>query len=407
MDRAAPPASTAPRLRLDEPLPAEVLRGVSGGLAAYRNYPAFSWLWLRKRTLLFVLVLSGFGALGGLRVWLGSRDLGNAVAVGALSVLGFLGIATIGPLLATGVRHLRLRLRRERVLVVVALLVGMVGALGVDTWASDAIEGRLPGRPAGKTLENAQTPLSLAFNLVVLAAIYGTLGGGLALRAYFGEPRRLAELARQRELADLRTAKHNADVRLGVLQAQVEPHFLFNTLASVRSLIASDPARAASTIDALVDYLRATIPRLRDDAAAVVSTLGQQVDLCARYLELMAVRMGGRLGYDIAVEPALRATEFPPLLLISLVENAVKHGIEPKPGPGRIRISAAIRGDMLEVKVSDDGAGLRGELGSGTGLANLRAQLAARHGDRARFTLSAAPGSGTEAVIELPHVEAG
>jgi sensor histidine kinase YesM len=190
-----------------------------------------------------------------------------------------------------------------------------------------------------------------------------------------------------------------------VLQAQVEPHFLFNTLASVRSLIPADPGRAQSTIDALVDYLRATIPRLRDDAAqadsGISSTLGQQLEICESYLRLMQVRMGDRLSYQIDVPAGERATSFPPLLLITLVENAVKHGIEPRPGPGRIVIRIVRQAGRLTVTVQDDGQGLRDGFGTGVGLGNVREQLLVRYGERARVTLSGAAGGGTVASIVI------
>ena len=246
----------------------------------------------------------------------------------------------------------------------------------------------------------------MALNLAVLVVIYGVLGGGLAVGSYFGEPRRLRELQREQELARLRAEKQQVDLRLGVLQAQVEPHFLFNTLASVRSLVGTDPARAQSTIDALVDYLRATIPRLRDGAAGLDSTLGQQLEICDSYLRLMQARMGGRLDYQITVEPGLTGAPFPPLLLINLVENAIKHGIEPRPGPGRISLRAQGNDRRLTVTVVDDGLGLRDGMGHGVGLSNVREQLRVRYGDRGSCSLTGGPGGGTTACIEIPREEA-
>jgi LytS/YehU family sensor histidine kinase len=188
-----------------------------------------------------------------------------------------------------------------------------------------------------------------------------------------------------------------------VLQAQVEPHFLFNTLAAVRALLRERPAQAEDTLDALVAYLRAGIPRLRDDAVALDSTLGDQVDLCTHYLDVMRLRSGGRITHAVEVEEALRALPFPPLLLITLVENAVKHGVEPRPGPGRIALRATCAAGRLRVEVEDDGAGLRpGAHGGGLGLENVRGQLRARYGGQASFTLQGRAGGGTLAAIELP-----
>jgi hypothetical protein len=398
-----------PSIRLDEPLPAEVLRRVSGGLASYRNYPVFSWPWLRRRTLLFVLFVGSFGVLSGLGTYATQRDLRGAISVFVSFTVGFLFIITVGPLLATVVRHARLRLRIERVLVVTALLVGLGTSYLADEWASGEVEKNMgetaPGEQpaAGKPKNAPSTPGALALNLAVLVLIYGGLGGGLAVGSYFGEPRRLRELQREQELARLRAEKQQVDLRLGVLQAQVEPHFLFNTLASVRSLVGSDPARAQSTIDALVDYLRATIPRLRDGTAGLDSTLGQQLEICDSYLRLMQVRMGGRLDYQITVDPELAAAPFPPLLLINLVENAIKHGIEPRPGPGRISLRAQGDDQRLTVTVIDDGVGLRDGLGDGVGLSNVREQLRVRYGDRGSCSLTGGPEGGTTARIEIPR----
>jgi sensor histidine kinase YesM len=147
---------------------------------------------------------------------------------------------------------------------------------------------------------------------------------------------------RARELARLRQEKNEADLRLTVLQAQVEPHFLFNTLASIHSLIRPDPIRAEATIEALVDHLRATMPKFRAEIGSTHSTLAQQIEVCWSYLAVMKVRMGHRLRYAVDVPECLRSHTFPPLMLISLVENAIKHGIEPSPSGGNIVMSAAV-----------------------------------------------------------------
>ncbi len=204
----------------------------------------------------------------------------------------------------------------------------------------------------------------LALNVAALVVVYGLFGGGTALRAYFSERRRWDAHRHAEVVNELEGRVHEADLRLGVLQAQVEPHFLFNTLASVRALVRQDPAQAEATLDALVAFLRATIPKLRDDRG-LHSTLGQQLDICASYLALMQVRMGPRLSRTVVADDSLRALPFPPSLLITLVENAIKHGIEPRPGPGRIEVSAAIEGERLRVCVADDGAGLQPGIGEG------------------------------------------
>jgi sensor histidine kinase YesM len=243
--------------------------------------------------------------------------------------------------------------------------------------------------------------LNIGRDLVILFIA----GGGVALVAYFSERRRWAEHGRRLELERIGLQKSEADARLTLLQAQVEPHFLFNTLASVRSLIATDPARAARTVDALAEYLRATLPRLRAETGSTRSTLAGQFAICASYLELMKVRLGDRLRFELCLPEDLREADFPPLLLISLVENSIKHGVEPKPGTTRVTLTARrVFGnpDLLEVNVEDDGAGLELGMGEGTGLANVRSQLLMRFGSAATFDIAQRAGGGVIAQIKVP-----
>jgi signal transduction histidine kinase len=323
------------------------------------------------------------------------------------SAAAYVTMVTIGPALATGVRYLRFSVTLERVLVAGAILLGLAISFGVDQIASEAVVKLVAIDIAPATPEkSAASEIGTIFGIMFLVLVYFLLGGGLAARAYYSEMDRWAASRRGRELAVLRTQKTEADMRLAVLQAQVEPHFLFNTLASVRSLVRHEPPRAEAMIDALVDYLRVTIPQLRAGSSELDSTLGRQLDICASYLKLMQVRMGQRLTFVIEAGEELRGQAFPPLMLISLVENAIKHGIEPKPGPGKITIRAAAvttdAGPRLEVSVADDGAGLAGGMGSGVGLANVREQLKARFGDRARLDLRNQPSGGVIASISVP-----
>ena len=394
---------------LRQKLPAEVLVGGNAVWSRYRQYPVFGLRWLLGRSLLFCSVIAVVAAFIGMGTGVVAQDVGVAVKVAITEFIVFSSMATLGPALATAVRHRAWPLSRERKAVVIAVLIGMVLSFFIDRLGSSYIEQLIkPGLEAAGLSVNPPAPpplvkaIGLAINVAALVVIYGLFGGGLALRAYFSEHRRWDEHHHVRELNALESRVHEADLRLGVLQAQVEPHFLFNTLASVRALVRQDPAQAEATLDALVDFLRATIPKLREDRG-LHATLGQQLDLCSSYLALMQVRMGGRLTYDVRADEALRAAPFPPSLLITLVENAIKHGIEPRPGPGRIEIDAVRDGDALRVQVRDDGAGLQPGLSTGVGLANVREQLAARYGARAAFVLSpAAEGRGVCAEIRVP-----
>lgn len=388
-------------------LPQAMASGADTVLTRYRRYPVFSLRWQAGRTLLFGVVLLAFALVIGL----GTGILRQSVRVGALvtvvEFVAFMLMATLGPALAGVVRYRGWPAARERRWVVAALLLGIVLSFFVDRLASGYINALV--RPATEAMRVTAPhlglvarALSLAVNVVVLIVIYGLFGGGLALRAYFSEHRRWEEHQHRRALDAATAQARDADLRLGVLQAQVEPHFLFNTLASVRALVRQDPAQAEATLDALVDFLRATIPRLRDGQAALQSTLGEQLDLCTRYLALMQLRMGGRLHYTVQAEPALREQTFPPALLITLVENAIKHGIEPKRGEGRIDLVASLAHGQLWVQVCDDGAGLVPGTSGGLGLVNVRQQLAARYGERAVLRLRALEGGGVCAEVGIP-----
>jgi hypothetical protein len=193
-----------------------------------------------------------------------------------------------------------------------------------------------------------------------------------------------------------------AEAQLKMMQAQVEPHFLFNTLASVDYLIETDPARASTMQKNLIQYLRAALPQMREGS----TTLGKEVALCRAYLEILKVRMDDRLQFAITVPQGLASAQFPPMMLQSLVENAIKHGLEPKPEGGTLTLAADIAHGSLRVTVADTGLGFgtAGTAGSGVGLANVRERLAALYGGQARLAVQANTPSGTIAVIDVPYV---
>jgi signal transduction histidine kinase len=204
--------------------------------------------------------------------------------------------------------------------------------------------------------------------------------------------------ARAQHVAGLRQAALVAEMK--ALQAQVEPHFLYNTLANTRYLTRRDPDKAAQMLEHLIGYLHGALPDMR----AATSTLGREFQLADHYLALMAIRFGERLRYRVDCPAALADTPMPPLMLMTLVENAVKHGLEPQPGPVSITLSAERAGNALRVTVLDDGAGLgrAASPGEGVGLSNLRERLAAMYGHTAGFTLSRAREGLTEARLMLP-----
>ena len=178
--------------------------------------------------------------------------------------------------------------------------------------------------------------------------------------------------------------------RLKLLQAQVEPHFLFNTLAAVDYLIETDPKRASVMQKTLITYLRAVLPQMRQAS----STLGRELKLIRAYLELLKLRIEERLEFDIKVSPELESAVFPPMVLQTLVENAIKHGIEPKPQGGRVSVLADVIDGQLRVDVVDTGVGLPdGDIfgtsasGAGLGLDNIRNRLALLYPGASRMEL--------------------
>ena len=190
------------------------------------------------------------------------------------------------------------------------------------------------------------------------------------------------------------------EARMEALQAQIEPHFLFNTLASIDQLIQTDPPRASKMQQSLIRYLRSAMPQMRDGSRP---SLGQQVNLCSAFLEIMAVRMEGRLQPVVNVPEGLKSAVFPSMMLQTLVENAIKHGLEPKPEGGRLEIGAEMVDGQLAVHVLDTGMGFMPTAQAGVGLAYIRERLKALYSGRAELIISVPPGGGTCATIKVPY----
>ena len=218
------------------------------------------------------------------------------------------------------------------------------------------------------------------------------------------EASRLREVARREraelEAAAARSEKERASAELKTLRAQVEPHFLYNTLSNVVSLIDRDPATAKHMTERLIGYLRHTLDASRRDNA----TVGDELAIIADYLEILRLRMGDRLAFSIDASDAVRALPLSPMLLQPLVENAIKHGLEPKIDGGRVTVSAVVDAGVLQIRIEDSGLGFgvaTDTAGSGSGLANVRARLKALYGDAATLTIEQ-PNQGTRICISLP-----
>ena len=234
---------------------------------------------------------------------------------------------------------------------------------------------------------------TLAFFFIVTTIIVKVVAGG----------KRRAELAASQAIirADTEQLERSLlEARMEALQAQIEPHFLFNTLASIDQLIQTDPPRASKMQQSLIRYLRSAMPQMRDGKRP---TLGQQVGLSSAFLEIMSVRMEGRLQPVVDVPEGLKSAVFPSMMLQTLVENAIKHGLEPKPEGGRLEISAEIVDGQLAVHVIDNGMGFVPKAEGGVGLANVRERLKALYNGRAELIIGVPPGGGTSATIKVPY----
>ncbi len=248
----------------------------------------------------------------------------------------------------------------------------------------------------------------LGFGMLVAAGLF--VSPWIAMSALYrhinGQAQRQA-LSFELERSQL--ARDALDSRLRLLQAQVEPHFLFNTLANVRELVDSGSSQASEVLNSLITYLRAAVPNLNNSA----TTLGQELALVRAYLELMHMRMPDRLQFAIHAEPAALAVQCPPMTLLTLVENAIRHGIDPSEEGGHIDVTVRLQDGRCLAEVKDSGVGLSGGLseglssqqasqGLGTGLANLRERLQLVFSGQAQLSLTALEPHGFCANINIP-----
>ncbi|MTV40727.1 sensor histidine kinase [Duganella radicis] len=194
-----------------------------------------------------------------------------------------------------------------------------------------------------------------------------------------------------------------SEAKMQMMQAQVEPHFLFNTLASVEHLIETDPPRASAMQRSLIKYLRAVLPQMRDNA--LITNLGREADMVEAYLNLLKMRMEERLTVDFDIPDGLRTAAFPPMMLQSMVENAIKHGLEGKPEGGTLKVHADVAHNKLRVIVTDNGLGFGAKPsdGTGLGLSNIRERLKLLHGEQGQLLIAANSPSGVIVTIEVPY----
>jgi sensor histidine kinase YesM len=312
--------------------------------------------------------------------------------------------------------------------------VAELAALGLELYAEMAVVAAT--LMLGYTLLDEALPHDASLRLVTLCAMLLTLSFGLTalLYAYYGHtfsdlppPLRLfadslrwglpavvlavvadvherairtQAAAQAEEQSRMQLSRAETEQQLALLQAQIEPHFLFNVLGGIRRLYRTQPVAGAHTVASLLRYLREALPQLRSQKA----NLGHELELVRAYLDLFQVRMGARLSFAIDADRSLHAIGFPPMLLVTLVENAIKHGIEPSGAGGNVTVRARQTHDSLEVTVLDDGVGFGGAPtdGTGVGLVNVRRQLKARYGDTARLLLESREPRGARATLIIP-----
>ena len=237
--------------------------------------------------------------------------------------------------------------------------------------------------PGARTDGNAQR------NAILISALAGIAGS-----FYFYSINKSAYL--ERKMAEAR--KHANEARLKLLETQLEPHMLFNTLANLRALIGADPRRAQTMLDHMIAYLRATL----DASRATSHTLRDEFDRLRDYLELMAIRMGPRLAFTLDLPAELAGQPVPALLLQPLVENSIKHGLEPKVEGGRIDVTARRENGQIVLEVADTGVGLAASPGQGFGQAQVRERLLAVYGGAAAIDFIAGTPGGMRASIRFP-----
>ena len=270
------------------------------------------------------------------------------------------------------------------------LLIAMPAGAAAGAFVGAQIAGIpfseiLKGRPA------------FFIQMLFIGILFGTM-----ITYFFFSRERLSQTEaqlREEQIKRLTLEKNTLETRLRLLQAQIEPHFLFNTLSNILSLLESEPAKGKVMLEDLARYLRSSLSRTRER----MTTLGQELDLVRAYLDIYKVRMGERLRYTIEITETLRETPFPPMLVQPLVENALKHGIEPKIEGGEILIKAEDQDGCYRLVVGDTGSGLSEDSVAGLGLTNVRERLAALFNGKARLLLEENQPSGLKVTMEIPH----
>lgn len=311
-----------------------------------------------------------------------------------LEILGevlFVGLVLITAFTAAGAWEQRF-MPRWMVQVVAVIVAAPLGPLIVQLLTAGGDFSRFVNSP----------PHVRGYFLVTQAALvigtYAALAALVRQRDAQAQAQAL-KFALEREMLE----RQAADARLKLLTAQIQPHFLLNTLANVQELIESGSPRAAPVFRSLIAYLRSTLPQFQQDD----TTLADEVQLVRAYLDLMHMRMPDRLSYTVEIADDVKQMRFPPMALLTLVENAIEHGVDPCCDPCRVDVGAR-RADAQTVHlwVADTGVGMSEDAGDGTGLKNLKERLKAAFGEQARVELTEVEPQGVRADIRVPAAPA-
>ena len=342
----------------------------------------------RKRRVRYAAIGIGLWLVGGLFAKLTLVNLGwlGALALSAVLLMSLIVALTgawFGPSRAkTGTKSIVL-------LIGVTLAGAIAGGLGANIFRTGSLDNIAD--------EFARAAPKILIGGLIAGIVYAVLMVSIVQFRRGQLLRRNQQLERQAQQE--RMGRQVADARLKLLQAQVEPHFLFNTLASVQQLAEGKAPEAAQLTAQLITFLRGGLKSLREDT----TTLGREFKVMQAYLEIMQTRMHDRLTFTLELPEALRDFQVPPAMLISLVENAIKHGLEPSLEGGEIHIRAAREDDRLRITVTDTGQGLNAaQSGGGVGLDNIRQRLRVLFSDSAHLMVSRNVPHGFKAVIDLP-----
>ncbi len=280
------------------------------------------------------------------------------------------------------------RLSVQLAFIAASVIVGAVVGMAIG---GALVQSIFPGASSALSLEK----YAFTKSNLVLALLFG----GIITYIFFS----LQKLSDER-IKRLEVEKNAAVTEIKLLQSQMEPHFLFNTLSNILGLIDPDPAKAKRMLESFTQFLRASLVTARSETVS----LSQEMDVVRNYLDIFTVRMGDRLKYRINIPADLRDVRIPPLLIQPLVENAVKHGLEPSVSGGELAISGAREGGRIRITVADSGLGIN-ELspGSGIGVENIKKRLGLVYGGRARLVFEENKPSGLKAVIEIPYEKGG